>query len=206
MGYSVFWEQDFIHALCMGGELAHMRLTTRTNLALRTLMFCAVNDGKLVRKQDAAQAINASENHLAQVINKLGQEGFITTLRGRNGGFHLARSAETISVGTVFRVFESDLPFIECFSDSNTCPLKDHCNMRPHLSRAVDAFYSALDDLYLSELVSCNSGLEALLSIKGPRAPARCASSVHNADASDAAGAGIAPEACETSEPAVSCA
>lgn len=180
-----------------------MRLTTRTNLALRTLMFCAVNDGKLVRKQDAAQAINASENHLAQVINKLGQEGFITTLRGRNGGFHLARSADTISVGTVFRAFESELPFIECFSDNNTCPLKDHCVMRPHLSRAVDAFYSALDDLYLSELVSCNAGLEALLSIKGPRVPASCGKAAQGTAMQDSPSAGIAPEASTGREPAL---
>ncbi|TQM93119.1 RrF2 family transcriptional regulator [Roseinatronobacter monicus] len=152
-----------------------MRLTTKTNLALRTLMFCAVNKDILVRKQDAAKAINASENHLAQVINKLSQEGFITTLRGRHGGFHLARAADVISVGAVFRAFESGLPFIECFSDKNTCPLKAHCGVRPHLSRAVDSFYSALDELYLNELVSCNSGLEALLSISGPRAPAKCA-------------------------------
>ncbi|MCH8465668.1 MAG: Rrf2 family transcriptional regulator [Roseinatronobacter sp.] len=154
-----------------------MRLTTRTNLALRTLMFCAVNKDRLVRKQDAASAVNASENHLAQVINKLAQEGFITTLRGRHGGFHLARAASSISVGAVFRAFESELPFIECFSDHNTCPLKAHCIMRPHLSRAVEAFYSALDELYLSELVSCNSGLEALLSMDGPRVPSRCAPS-----------------------------
>lgn len=151
-----------------------MRLTTRTNLALRTLMFCAVNRDRLVRKQDAAAAINASENHLAQVINKLGQEGFITTLRGRRGGFHLARDPSTISVGEVFRAFEQGLPFIECFSDTNTCPLKDHCIMRPHLAKAVEAFYGALDDLYLSQLVNCNSGLQALLTMEGPRPPNRC--------------------------------
>jgi Rrf2 family nitric oxide-sensitive transcriptional repressor len=155
-------------------ELAHMRLTTRTNLALRTLMFCAVNRDRLVRKQDAAAAINASENHLAQVINKLGQDGFITTLRGRHGGFHLARDPANISVGEVFRTFESGLPFIECFSDTNTCPLKAHCVMRPHLSKAVEAFYGALDDLYLSQLVNCNVGLEALLTMDGPRLPERC--------------------------------
>jgi Rrf2 family transcriptional regulator, nitric oxide-sensitive transcriptional repressor len=158
-----------------------MRLTTRTNLALRTLMFCAVNKDRLVRKQDAASAVNASENHLAQVINKLAQEGFITTLRGRHGGFHLARKASSISVGAVFRTFESELPFIECFSDHNTCPLKAHCIMRPHLARAVEAFYSALDDLYLSDLVSCNSGLDALLSMDGPRLPAKCSADTKEA-------------------------
>ena len=101
-----------------------MRLTTRTNLALRTLMVCAVNTDRLVRKQDVACVINASENHLAQVINKLAQEGFITTQRGRHGGFSLNRAASSIGVGEVFRAFEADLPLIECFSEGNTCPFE----------------------------------------------------------------------------------
>lgn len=142
-----------------------MRLTTRTNLALRTLMVCAVNPERIVRKSDVAKAINASENHLAQVVNQLGQAGFITTLRGRHGGFSLARPAENISVGAVFRTFESDLPFIECFSDDNTCPLKGVCRMANHLQRAVDAFYGSLDPVTLGELVDCNDGLEMVLSL-----------------------------------------
>lgn len=145
-----------------------MRLTTRTNLALRTLMVCAVNPDRIVRKAEVAAAINASENHLAQVINQLGQLGFIKTLRGRHGGFILARPANEISVGDVFRTFEADLPFIECFSPDNTCPLKDHCRMSTHLARAVDAFYASLDPLMLAELVECNTGLDALLSLQSP--------------------------------------
>ncbi|MCC1480818.1 RrF2 family transcriptional regulator [Roseibaca sp. Y0-43] len=151
-----------------------MRLTTRTNLALRTLMVCAVNTDRLVRKQDVAQAINASENHLAQVINKLAQDGFITTQRGRHGGFGLAKAASSIGIGEVFRAFEAELPLIECFSDKNTCPLKDHCRMGSYLKRAVDNFYSALDDLYLSDLVECNSGLEHILQLEGPHLPQQC--------------------------------
>jgi Rrf2 family nitric oxide-sensitive transcriptional repressor len=151
-----------------------MRLTTRTNLALRTLMVCAVNTDRLVRKQDVAQAINASENHLAQVINKLAQDGFISTQRGRHGGFGLAKAASSIGIGEVFRAFEAELPLIECFSDKNTCPLKDHCRMGSYLKRAVDNFYSALDDLYLSDLVECNSGLEHILQLEGPHLPQQC--------------------------------
>lgn len=145
-----------------------MRLTTRTNLALRTLMVCAVNADRIVRKADVAAAINASENHLAQVINQLGQTGFIKTLRGRHGGFMLASPASQISVGKVFRTFEADLPFIECLSDDNTCPLKDHCRMSSHLAHAVEAFYASLDPLTLGDLVECNAGLDALLSLESP--------------------------------------
>ncbi|HPD91705.1 MAG: Rrf2 family transcriptional regulator [Rhodobacter sp.] len=142
-----------------------MRLTTRTNLALRTLMVCAVNPDRIIRKSDVAGAINASENHLAQVVNQLGQAGFINTLRGRHGGFTLARPAEEISVGAVFRAFEAELPFMECMTSENTCPLKGTCRMSGHLLRAVEAFYASLDPVMLNELTACNDGLEAILAM-----------------------------------------
>lgn len=151
-----------------------MRLTTRTNLAVRTLMTCAVNDHRLVRKQDVAAAVNASENHLAQVVNRLAQTGFITTVRGRHGGFHLARPAAEISIGAVFRAFEAGLPFIECFGEANTCPLRPACRMGHHLERAVEAFYATLDPLTLADLTDCNTGLEAILAIDTARAHTRC--------------------------------
>ena len=71
-----------------------MRLTTRTNLAMRTLMFCAVNPGQIVRKHEVATACGASENHLAQVIHLLARKGYIKTQRGRSGGLMLARAPD----------------------------------------------------------------------------------------------------------------
>ena len=145
-----------------------MRLTTRTNLAIRTLMFCAVNDDVTVRKPDIAAACNASENHLGQVIRILGQHRFIDATRGRNGGLQLMRPPSEINIGAVFRVFEADLPFAECFSTANTCPLVDVCWLRNAIRDAVDAFYASLDKVRLSDLVEGNAGLATLLRFHAP--------------------------------------
>ena len=142
-----------------------MRLTTRTNLAARVLMFCAVNAGRTVRSGDIAQACNASANHLAQVIHNLQLHGFVDTQRGRSGGLHLALPADQISIGRLFRVFESGVPFAECFAPAtNTCPLCNTCRLRSYITRAVEAFYTELDKVTLQELVQDNCGLAALLS------------------------------------------
>lgn len=152
-----------------------MRLTTRTNLALRTLMFCAVNDGRTVRKHEVAEAVNASENHLAQVINRLGQEGFLETVRGRHGGLRLGRPMERISVGEVFRRFEGVVPLAECFAGgADTCPLRGACRLKGALHAAVEAFYGSLDTLTIADLVDCNDGLRRILELE-PAAPAACA-------------------------------
>ncbi len=147
-----------------------MRLTIRTNLALRTLMMCAVNADRTLRKHEIAEACNASENHLAQVINTLAQMHFVQTVRGRHGGLRLGLPMERISVGAVFRAFEAGVPFAECFDPAvNTCPLTDACSLRAALGAALEAFYGSLDRLTLADLVKDNAGLNRLLAIPAQR-------------------------------------
>lgn len=144
-----------------------MRLTVRTNLAMRALMTCAVNPGRVVRKADIAALVGASEAHLGVVINQLAQTGFIETLRGRNGGIRLRCPPEAISVGRVFRIFEAQTPFTECFSArDNHCPITSACKLRSSLETALEAFYATLDDITLADLTCDNAGLERLLSLE----------------------------------------
>jgi Rrf2 family nitric oxide-sensitive transcriptional repressor len=148
-----------------------MRLTTKTNLAMRVLMACAVNQGVVLRKHELAAAINASEAHLAVVINQLSRLGFITTLRGRNGGLSLRLSPEEISVGKVFRLFEGGMPLAECFDRAaNTCPLSSCCRLNTSIARALEAFFRELDSVSLADLVTGNAGLARLLLVDEPSA------------------------------------
>jgi len=150
-----------------------MRLTMRTNLAMRALMYCAVNAGTTVRKSEIAERCNASENHLGQVVRMLARFDLVKAFRGRSGGIRLARPADEISVGEVFRLFEFEHPFAECFEGSvNTCPLKASCWLRPALHKALEAFYASLDALSLADLITGNDDLDALLRIQPAGMPA----------------------------------
>ena len=143
-----------------------MRLTTRTNLAIRVLMFSAVNSGRVVRTADIAVRCNASVNHLLHVVGQLQDMGVIETLRGRTGGLILARDPAQISVGAVFRRLESGTPFAECFDPAtNTYPLVSDCRLRGYLTRAVESFYHELDLITLDDLVKGNCGMVKLLEL-----------------------------------------
>lgn len=143
-----------------------MRLTTRTTLAMRALMFCAVNPDRIVRRHEVAQACNASENHLAQVIHLLAKKKFLHTIRGRSGGLMLGRAADTITVGEVFRAFEAPLPFAECFDGgANQCPLFAACRLKCLLADALAAFYAKLDQVTVTDLVKENADLDVILKV-----------------------------------------
>ena len=148
----------------MRRESGGMRITKRTNIAIRVLMFCEVNGGRLVTKSEIAERCNTSENHLAQVINQLGQLGYLYTQRGRNGGIELGKPAKDIIIGDVFRALESHVPLTECFADvDNTCPLVNACRLRMAIQDAAEAFYAHLDGVTLDALVCDNDPLKALL-------------------------------------------
>lgn len=144
--------------------MARMRITKRTNIAVRLLMYCAAHRDRLVTKSEIAACCNISENHLAQVINQLGQLNYLATQRGRKGGMMLARAPFDIRIGDVFRDVEGDLPLVECFADAdNTCPLTSVCRLKDALSEAAHAFYRALDNVTLETLICGNGDLLRML-------------------------------------------
>lgn len=141
-----------------------MRITKRTNIAVRLLMFCAAHQDRLVTKSEIAECCNVSENHLAQVVNQLSTLGYLHTQRGRRGGVTLARQASTIRLGNVFRDVEGEFPIAECFADADeACPLMQHCRLRLALADAVQAFYAHLDDVTLDSLLCDNAELLKIL-------------------------------------------
>ena len=140
-----------------------MRITKRTNIAIRVLMFCGANSDRLVTKAEIAARCNTSESHLAQVINRLAQLNYLHTQRGRSGGITLARPMPEIVIGDVFRQLESATPLAECFADvDNTCPLIDACRLRVAIADAAEAFYAHLDKITLDALVCDNDALFAI--------------------------------------------
>ena len=121
-----------------------MHITTKSLLALRTLLICAGQPDRQFRKHEIAGLLKASENHLAQVVHQLGRKGFLTTLRGRCGGLRLARAPQRITVGEVLRQFEQGLPLVAGCS----APLAGA------FAAAEDAFYRQLDAVTLADLAA----------------------------------------------------
>lgn len=141
-----------------------MRLTTFTNYALRTLMYAAMRGNGLSRAQDVAGAFGISRAHMLKCIHQLGVWGYLENVRGRSGGFRLAKPAEAITVGEVVRLTEDSLDLVECFDpDTNTCPLMQLCSLSRTFRRALDAFLAELDRVTIADITTNRKLLWAML-------------------------------------------
>ena len=131
-----------------------MRLTRQTNYAIRILMYCAANDGRLSRIPEIAAAYSVSELFLFKILQPLVEAKLVETVRGRHGGVRLGRPAADITLFDVVRVTEESFAMAECFeSDSADCPLIDSCNLHAALRKALGAFFEVLESYTIADLV-----------------------------------------------------
>ena len=58
--------------------------------------------------KEISDRIFVSKNYLEQILNGLRGAGLIESIKGKNGGYFLAMSADKISFGDVFKTMEKD--------------------------------------------------------------------------------------------------
>jgi Rrf2 family transcriptional regulator, nitric oxide-sensitive transcriptional repressor len=130
-----------------------MRINAYTDYSLRVLIHAAAKAPHLVTIQEVANAFRVSKNHLMKVINELSRAGFLATVRGRNGGFTLARPASQIRVGDIVRLGEKGSVLVECFDpEHNQCVITPVCKLKFDLHDAEQAFYAVLDQRTIADL------------------------------------------------------
>lgn len=153
-----------------------MRLTRQTNYAVRIMMYCAANSGRLSRIPEIASAYNVSELFLFKILQPLVEARLVETVRGRNGGVRLGRAASEITLFDVVRVTEENFAMAECFeNDAVDCPLIDSCALNSALRKALGAFFEVLESFTIEDLVKDRTDVRLLLGIPQPAQPVAAA-------------------------------
>lgn len=130
-----------------------MRLTTFSDYALRVLLYAASAGDRLVTIEETAGTYRISRAHLMKVVNILTRTGYLRSVRGRAGGFALARPPEEIRLGAVVRATEPDFALAECFGGGSQCVIGGCCRVPQVLNEALRAFIAALDRYTLADVM-----------------------------------------------------
>jgi Rrf2 family nitric oxide-sensitive transcriptional repressor len=134
-----------------------MKLTRFSDIGLRVLMYLAREPRNTsITVAEVAGQFDVPHNHLVKVVGAMAKLGWIDAVRGRNGGIRLAVSASDIHVGSVLRALEGDVEAVDC--EGIGCRLAGDCALRHALKCGVDAFYKAMDEYTLADIVGGTTG------------------------------------------------
>jgi Rrf2 family nitric oxide-sensitive transcriptional repressor len=141
-----------------------MRLTSFTDYCLRVLTYVGLKEGELATIDEIAERYGINRNHLVKVVFRLGQLGYLHTIRGKHGGIRLARDPTTVKLSTLVRQTEEDLAIVECFQGRDCqCVIEPACVLRKALREALDAFFATLERYTLADLLKPSRNLQRLL-------------------------------------------
>ncbi|MFI1652906.1 RrF2 family transcriptional regulator [Streptomyces avidinii] len=87
-----------------------MRISARADYAVRAaLQLAASQDDGPVKAEAIADAQDIPHKFLEGILNDMRRGGLVLSQRGGNGGYRLARPAESISIADVIRVVDGPL-------------------------------------------------------------------------------------------------
>jgi len=137
-----------------------MKLSKKGEYALRSLinLGIATEVGRsLVQVSELAENEQLPVKFLEQIMQALKEAGFVVSVRGKFGGYRLAKPARKITIGEVVRLIDGPLAPIGCVSHTAytpcTCPDEAHCGLRMLMLDVRNAIANILDRYSLADVV-----------------------------------------------------
>ncbi len=141
-------------------------LSQRTRYTIRALLHLADRFGEgPVQLSEIARAQNLPPKFLTVILSQMRRAGLVETMRGREGGYWLARQPEEISYGEIVRLTRGSLGLLPCasrlaYEKCENCISEDKCRLHRAMLRVRDETARILDGLNLADPVRIDHPVE----------------------------------------------
>lgn len=132
-----------------------MKISTKGRYAIRLMIDLAEhNNGEYITLMDIAERQEISEKYLESIVSVLSKSNLLISLRGKGGGYKLAKDPECYTVGSILRLTEGSLAPVSCLEgEINNCSRASHCQtlqMWEGLNKLVNDYF---DGITIADLV-----------------------------------------------------
>jgi Rrf2 family cysteine metabolism transcriptional repressor len=130
-----------------------MRLSTKVRYSVRFMLELALHyEQGAMSLRDVADRQGVSEKYLEHLVAALKAAGLVRGLRGRHGGYALARPPDEIPLSAIHAALEGSLAPVECVDDPNVCSREGQCVARDVWKEVRDAVQDVLESTTLQHL------------------------------------------------------
>ena len=98
-----------------------LRISEAATLALHTLALLSSRPGEILSTHKIATRLDASEAHLAKVLQRLARMGLVRSIRGARGGFILGQDPEEITLLEAYEAIDGPLRPSTCLMGHRVC-------------------------------------------------------------------------------------
>ena len=132
-----------------------MKLSVKTDYATRAILGLATHsiDGQVCKVEELARVSGTSANFLVQILTDLKSAELVASVRGKEGGYRLARVPEKITLGDVWRAVDGQILDAPALSDEQ-CPKV----LREAWAGLRDSVNREADEITFAALIEATGG------------------------------------------------
>ena len=139
-----------------------MKLSTKGRYASRAMLDLALHYGTdpvLLRNISRRQDI--SERYLERLMASLVTAGLVISMRGKKGGFRLAKPPKEIRLSQVIQATEGSLSPVFCVDDPNQCNRVQKCATHDVWEKLKSEIFKTLDSVTLDKLIEIHQNKQS---------------------------------------------
>jgi Rrf2 family protein len=132
-------------------------LSQRTRYAIRALQHLAGRYGEgPIQLAEISEVQNIPAKFLTVILSEMKRAGLVDTLRGKEGGYWLAKLPTEITYGTIVRLTRGSLALVPCasrlaYEKCKNCIDESACRMRRVMLAVRDETANILDQVTLAD-------------------------------------------------------
>lgn len=131
-----------------------IKLSRMSDYAVIVLEALSRPDTDALSASQIAGVVKLPEPTVAKVLKQMATGGLVTSQRGVNGGYTIARKAEDISVFDIVSVIEGRLSLTACVEGGDEpCALEGACAMNGRWNVVNAAVRKAFTDISLAQMM-----------------------------------------------------
>ena len=140
-----------------------MKISAKSRYALHLMLELAMQEpGANLSLKSVAEAHGISEKYLEQIIPVLVRGGYVKSVRGARGGYHLVKDPEDYTVGQILRLVEGGIAPVSCLDDEvNPCEKCKECVTLDLWAQVDQAISNVVDHVTLADLVDKQRRIDA---------------------------------------------
>jgi len=131
-----------------------MKLLNRdVDYAARALVFMARANKPTVSVAQMEGEIGVTRPFLRKIMQKLHRAGILVAVKGKGGGFALARRPETITLAGLVAVLQGPLKLNDCIFRKKICQNHGACLLRHKIAAIETRMISEIEGITIKDLV-----------------------------------------------------
>lgn len=131
-----------------------MKVTTKGRYGVNAMAELAGQYGQgPMALREIAERAHVPESYLEQLLHQLRRAKLVTSIRGAQGGYELARPPEEISVGQVLYVLEGAMSPVDCLTGEGEPCRAEGCAGRIIWEQIYERVTDLIDSISLAQLV-----------------------------------------------------